>query len=206
MRHILIISLIIYYSEATAQQLIVADSKESFYIKGRKIKKGEKIDFERKIKINDGGQLGLEYGRWTFYLNSGVYDMDSVLRGQKRRREFIVDDSIYTVLKKLDLLNCRKEGIQCMDVNKFLNPNRKNENTVLANGDSVVLKWDDRQDYKGLYYILFLTMFNEFIQLETTYNKELEINLLPFKSQKSILYKVISADCIESDLMLIRLE
>lgn len=207
MRHIAFLLLIVLFTETTAQQLIVVDSEVTVYVKGRKIKKGDKIDVSKRIKINEGGHLGLEYGRWTFYLQPGTYSMDSVLQGQIHSRQFIVDDSIYSVLKNENLLSCKKSGIQCMDVNQLLNPNyKKKNNSIVATGDSVVLKWEYRPEYDGVYYVVFTTMFNEFVHLDKTIKKEIEFDLRPFKNEKAIMYKVVSKDCMESDLMVIRIE
>lgn len=207
MRHIVFLLLIILFTETTAQQLTVLDSEATIYLKGRKIKKGDKISLSKKIKINHGGHLGLEYGRWSFYLKPGTYSMDSVFRGQIHSRQFIVDDSIYTILKTENLLKCQKTGIQCMDVNQLVNPNyKKKNNSITAISDSIVLKWDDRLEYDGNYYVVFTNLFGEFIYIDRTTKKEMDFNLRPFKNEKAIMYKVVSQDCIESDLMVIRIE
>ncbi len=207
MRHILLILLIFPFFESTSQEVVAWGSEEATYLKGPKIKEGDKINLHRKVKVNDKGHLIVKYGRWTFTLESGTYNMDSVIRGQRQRREFIVDDSIYTFLENRGLLNCRKAGIQCLDVNQYLNPNYKpKDNTIVAKTDKIVLKWQDRTEYKGQYFIVFSTMFDELIHLEVADEKELEFDLLPFKKEKVIMYKVVAEDCIESDLMSIRLE
>jgi hypothetical protein len=207
MRHILCIFAILTFYPLTAQRLVVTNSQDAAYLKGRKLRAGDRIDLQKKVRVSAHGQLGLEYGRWTFYLKPGTYDMDSVLRGQKSCREFIVDDSIYSILTRENLLHCRKSGIQCMDVNALSNPNyKKHDNTIIAKGGSVRLKWDDRPEYKGSYYVVFSTMFDELIHMELTEHRELEVDLTPFQGEKFIIYKVISRDCIESDPMTIKIE
>jgi hypothetical protein len=207
MRHTIVILLVIAFFQSTAQEPVAWTTENVTYLKGRKIKKGDKIDLNRKVKVGDNGHLIVEYGRWTFSLEPGTYEMDSVIHGQQQRREFIVDDSIYTILKNHGLLNCRKAGIQCLDVNQYLNPNYKpRDNTIVARTDKIVLRWEDRAQYAGRYFIVFSTMFDELIHLEVTDAKELEFNVLPFKKEKLIIYKVISEDCIESDVMSIRVE
>lgn len=207
MRHILLILFIIPFFESTAQDVVAWGGEKVTYLKGSKIKEGDRINLHRKVKVNDKGHLIVKYGRWIFSLESGIYDMDSVIRGQRQRREFIVDDSIYAILKNRALLNCRKAGIQCLDVNQYLNPNHKrNDNKIVAKADRVALKWEDKADYKGFYYVVFSTMFDELVHLELTDKKELEVNVQLFKKEKLVMYKVISEDCIASDTMTIRVE
>lgn len=206
-KHLVSILLILSFSEVLSQQLSVVDSKETFYLKGSKIKKGNHINKNKKIKINEGGQLGLAYNRWTFYLEPGTYDMDSVLNAQKHRKEYITDDSIYSILKKENLINCKKKGIQCRNVEEVLNPNyKRKDNTITAKGDSVLLQWDDRLEYNDKYYVVFSTLFDELIHLEITDKREVKIDLKPLKKDEIIMYKVISKDCVESDFMAIKIE
>lgn len=207
MRHILPILLLISFFESAGQDVVAWRSEGARYLKGRKIKGGDRIDLDRKVNIGDKGHMIVEYGRWTFSLEPGTYDMDSVVYGQRQRREFIVDDSIYTILKNHGLLNCRKAGIQCLDVNQYTNPNYKpKDNTIVVKTDRVVLKWEDRVDYTGRYFVVFSTIFDELTHLEVTDKKEMEFNVVPYKKEKLIMYKVISEDCIESDMMSIRVE
>jgi hypothetical protein len=207
MRHLVFILLTFTLAETFAQQLTVVDSKETSYLKGRKIKKGDQVNKDKKVKIDQGGLLGLAYNRWTFYLDPGTYDMDSVLNGQKQRKEYIIDDSIYSILKKENLINCKKTGIQCRNVYEFLNPNyKRKDNTITFKGDSFLLQWDDRPDYNGDYYVVFSTMFDDLIHLEVTDKKEIQVNLRPLKKEKVLMCKVISKDCIESDLITLRME
>jgi hypothetical protein len=206
-KHLVSLLLIFSFSETLCQQLTVVNSKETFYMKGSKIKKGDHINKNKKIKINEGGQLGLAYNRWTFYLEPGTYDIDSVLNAQKQRKEYIIDDSIYSILKKENLINCKNTGIQCNNVSEIFNPNyNRKDNTLTAKGDSVLLQWDDRSYYNDNYYIVFSNLFDELTHLEITNKREIKIDLKPLRKEKILMYKVISKDCFESDLMAIRIE
>jgi hypothetical protein len=207
MKYIAYFLIIFSSAETLAQQVTVRDSRKATYLNGQRIKKGHEISTTESVRIAGGGHLGLTYGRLTFYLDPGTYDLDSVLQRQKMKREYIIDDSIYSVLKKENLLNCKKTGIQCVNCNALANPNHKRQDhSVVATGDSVTLRWDQHPDYKDNYYVVFSTMFEEYIHIQKTAKNELNFNILPFKREKAILYKVISKDCIESDWMLIHLE
>jgi hypothetical protein len=204
MRHIVLLLLLLFFSETLSQELTVADSKKATYLDGQIIQKGDTINTNGRIRIARRGKLGLRLGRSTFNLKRCNYDMDSVLR-QRITREYLIDDSIYSIMRNENVLDCKKTGFYCMTYRRLTNPNyRQADHMVLATGDSVKLNWEERPDHKGVYYVVFATVFEDLIHIEITDKNALNFNLLPFKREKAILYKVVSKGCIESDWMLIR--
>jgi hypothetical protein len=60
------------------------------------------------------------------------------------------------------------------------------------------------QSHKPLAHIS--NMWGDYIGIQTTDKNELIIDLRPYKKEKFIHYKVISADCFESELKSIHIE
>jgi len=60
-------------------------------------------------------------------------------------------------------------------------------------------------DYKGRYYILITNLFGENLDIKVTSDNFLQLDLIPYKSEPAILYKVISEECRESKTNLIKM-
>jgi hypothetical protein len=125
-------------SSALAQQLKVSSCKNAFYANGGKLKKNQQIGHERKVEIKNGGELGISFARWYVFLGPGKYDIDSVIREQKKRKDYIIDDSIFSVLTENKLLACRQAGIQCRHPSLL----KKDDRTIQTTADSIALAWD----------------------------------------------------------------
>ncbi len=192
---------------AYSQKFAVKECSNAAFPGGLKISIGDKLNADEIVVIKKKGKLTLDFGGWPFSLYTGTHHLDSVL-DEERKKDigFKLHDSIYTVLAKAKLSDCDKIGIHCGNPYELLNPNYKKPNRVIStNADSVLLKWDDRPGFTGKYYPVVSSIFEDLIHLEVTNNLELSLNLLPFKKNGAILYKVISDDCTASDKFTIKM-
>ena len=76
----------------------------------------------------------------------------------------------------------------------------KGSTPIRTTADSVLLTWDFRSefnDYKGKYFVVIRSMFDEYLQLIETDKGELVLNFIPFRMEKAVLYQVISEDCVQ---------
>jgi len=96
------------------------------------------------------------------------------------------------------LINCQK-AITCYRTSTN-NPARYSDQ------DSILLAWDFRSNYKGKYYVVVMNLFEDHVLLMITDEKELVLNLKPLKTERDIIYKVISEDCFESELIAIHMK
>jgi hypothetical protein len=207
MKHIVLVILFsVMFFESSGQQLTASRSKKVKYVDGRQIAVGDHIEHGNKVRIDKGGGLTLTYGRWMFHLKPGTYDIDSALDKELQKREFIVDDSIYSVLKNKNLLDCKTASVECMNCSSVFNPKQKKGNVVITKGDSVLLQWNDRPEYNGNYYIVFSTLFEDLLHLVVTDKKEIKISSKPLEKEKAVQYKIISEDCLASDSKILELE
>lgn len=206
MRLIIYIFTLLGFTHTIAQQLTVVDTEKSSYLGGSKLREGITLSTDKQVKIRTGGYVRMKYRHWEICLTPGIYKLDSVVFAQRQRREYIVDDSVYSILEAMGLTNCQLKGIRCGNPYKYLNPSYKDERFVRALSDTVVLEWENEVNFAGPYYVVLFNIWEEYLDIHTTDKPELLLSLHPYKKQDGILFKVISADCFESDTRQIRIE
>jgi len=193
--------------ECSAQKLEVYYSK-GVVANGKKIRKGDKLSPFTKVNIDERGSLAIFFGRRLLTLNTGSHNLDSAISAEKNKREYIVDDSIFTVLKTKKLTGCRTE-FRCMTCSAR-GPGyvrKDHDHTVTAVGDSVVLNWNFQSKFEGKYYVLVSAVFDDYLHLAETDQQALTLRLTPaMKSEQQLIFKVIREDCVESDMKLIQIE
>lgn len=195
----------LYLSITAAQPVKVESCKNAIYTKGGKVRKGQRFDPSKEIQIRADGELGMTIGRWCTHLGPGNYNIALVVDSLKKRREYILDDSIFSVLSKNKLLNCNP-GIQCRGRGPSGTSNH--DPTIRTRADSVTLSWESfHGPFVRKYYVVILNVFDEYLGLLQTEQKEITLHFTGLmKKEKNLVYKVISEDCFQSDAMLIVIE
>ena len=161
-------------------------------VNGQKLKKGEVLASGKKVKIKKDGELWFKYRRWGIYLKEGIYDPDSVVAAQKQRREYIIDDSVYTVLKSRGLDNCEMKGLRCGNPYAFGRRSPHDDTITTTSADSVVLTWEREADYAGGYLVVFSNLFDEYVGMASTDTNELILNLIPYRKEKA--WTIVGSD------------
>jgi hypothetical protein len=106
MRDFIQILLLISFTETIAQDVTILDASNAYYLDGTELKNRNFLLTDQKVKIKKKGHLGIRYGHWRIHLRQGVYNMDSVIMAQRQIREYIIDDSVYSILKTKELHDC----------------------------------------------------------------------------------------------------
>jgi hypothetical protein len=205
MRDFIQILLLISFTETIAQDVTILDASNAYYLDGTELKNRNALLTDQKVEIKKKGHLGIRYGHWRIYLKQGVYNMDSAIMAQRQIREYIIDDSIYSILKTKELHDCEDTSIQCANPYKYLDPWYKDDRITKASSDTVVLKWENETNMR-FYYVVLSNMWDEYIGIHTSDKNELILDLLAYKNERTIFYKVISEDCAASETKQIRIE
>jgi hypothetical protein len=83
------------------------------------------------------------------------------------------------------------------------NIKQPNDRRLESADPSIKVEWNHPEGYRGKYYLVLTTMFQDYIDIKTTYENFIDLSLLPYKKHTAIIYKVVSEECRESDLNII---
>jgi hypothetical protein len=214
MKSILLLILTFLSYGLIGQDLVVVKSKNAYYLNGQKIYPNDSLPSGSKIKVEKKGFVSVNYkNRLNLYLKIGVHDIDSALRFELARPEFKLHDSIYSILEKKGLHDCRFKykyesihngpvhGVRRVDDIKIGNSAR-----LITSAETIELTWTHPTDYSDNYYLVIMNMFSEYIGIIELKTNKVNLNLVPFKAQKNILYKLLAGDCRESSENMITME
>jgi hypothetical protein len=214
MKSILILILTFSSNGLIGQDLLVVKSKDTYYLNRQKVNPKDLVLPGTKIKIEKKGFLSINYkNRWTLYLRTGVHDIDSALRLELAKPEFKLQDSIYSILEKKGLHDCKfkykyepildgpAHGVQRVDDIKINRSSR-----LITSADTIELIWTHPTDYSKNYYLIIMNMFSEYIGIMELKTNKVNLDLRPFKAKKKILYKLLAEDCRESSENMITME
>jgi hypothetical protein len=133
------------------------------------------------------------------------YKLDTLVASIKSTREYIIHDSVFNVLKQNNIDNCNFPyklickpifgGFATSYADNIKLPNGRIETSEA----SIRIGWNHPEAYQGKHYILLTTFFGEHVDIKETRENFVDLNLLPYKRHTAIIYKVISAECRESD-------
>jgi hypothetical protein len=187
-----------------AQEIKVEIANIVSYVNGSRIKKNSVPKSGQRVEINEGGSLQVSVGRMGFVLKEGIYNLDSMIVQCKNSHEYKIDDSVYTFLKSKNLLKSQPI-LTCLNPYQYSNKAYSaEEQFVKAKSDTVTLNWSGyRNEFKGNYFVVFQTMFNDYLGILKTQDNKLVVDLKGFK-EENILYRVISEDGFEYDYRLIK--
>lgn len=203
MKPILIALTCLSVSIAAAQPAKVVSCKKASYTTGEKITKGQHLDHTKEIQILKGGKLRVVSGRRSGYLGPGQYNVDKIVSNQQFWRDHVLEDSIFSVLKKHKLLHCKNKIIQC---HRGGDSSTQKSSVITTKEDSVTLQWDDAPGHSSKYYVVVMNVYEEYLQLIQTDKREATLNLTGLKMYNTVIYKVITEDCYESEVMCIRMQ
>ena len=204
-------SIIFLTSDLCGQDLIVAESIDAYYTNGKAISHHDVIPPGTTVRIERKGKLSINYKeRWTLYFNRGVHHVDSTLLRELRKPEFVLHDSIYKVLEGNGLLRCRSDFSRTVpDGPHHPSPADKiniiNPPDITLISDRVKLEWTSPNNYHGIYYLIIMNLYEEYVGIFQLKNESVDLDLKPFSwTTKILLYKIIAENCRESDTQILR--
>jgi hypothetical protein len=205
----LLFSLLLSSQISSGQTFVVVEAKGSFHLNGAKIRKGDTLNIQSKFLIKKKGQLKFVHSnQWGFiYAAPMKYKLDTLFTKIAATKEFIIHDSIFNVLRSANIHRCDfPYKLICTPIlggftTSYADDIKSEHSHRIETAEpSIKLKWNYPADYKGTYYVLITTLFDDYIDLKTAQENSIELNLLGYKRHRAILYKVISEECRESDL------
>ena len=195
------------------QTFTVYEVRKCFYANGGRIKKGDTLSLQSKFTIQKSGEIELTFiDQWSFRRNNvGNYAMDTIYSNLKRLKTFRTIDSIYQVLKDNRIADCKFNYKYSSKFKKLTdgsvvswsdtdNIKVKNNQRIETTDSIVLIEWDYPVDYSGKYFLLLSSMFDEYIDVLTTSDESIELDLGKYRGiHQLIMYKVISEECRESN-------
>jgi hypothetical protein len=138
------------------------------------------------------------------------YNVGSIFDSIKATREYTTHDSIYNVLKANGIYQCEFPYLlKCKPIFGGVATSLadmihgKNDIHTETSDSSIRIEWTHPGEYTGQYYILVSNLFEDYVDLKVTSTNFIDLNLIPYRSQNAIAYKVISEECRESDQYLV---
>jgi len=209
---VILIILFITTHLTIAQIFIVSESKKCFTSDNKKLKKGDTLIINSVFSIERKGKLTIRHpNQWySSYSTPSKYSLDTLFAKLMSTREYITHDSIFNVLKEKNISQCDfPYKLICKPIfggyaTSYADNIKQETNfRVETTEPSIKIEWNYPVNYKGSYYILITNMFEDYIDIKVTTDNFIDLNLIPYKRQSAILYKVISEECRESDTNLI---
>ncbi|NOS93600.1 MAG: hypothetical protein HOP30_16905 [Cyclobacteriaceae bacterium] len=105
----ILFSFLLITPSTVAQFYRVTEVKKSFYASKKKIKKGDTLNLKSNFFIEKKGKLTFQHiNEWySIYTQPRKYRMDSLIGEVMASREYKLHDSVYTILKKNNILHCK---------------------------------------------------------------------------------------------------
>jgi|GEM_PF-6322381 len=193
------------------QELKVDFARRAYHANGVKIKKGNELSRKEQVLIKEEGQLNIRYKeRWTIIVKPGKYIIDSLVKSESDKPDFMINDSIHNILEAKGLNDCNfKYQQEQAGVHAHRNIDNIEINipgNVLTGEDTLTIRWKNPSPYRGEYYVVLTNMFDDYVGLEKTASEELVLNLKRYKKHVAVLYKITAEDCRESETYIIRIE
>jgi hypothetical protein len=208
-RTIIIFNLIFITTQLTiAQIFVVSESKKCYSSDNKKIKKGDTLYMNSVFSIEKNGKLMIRHpNQWySAYSTPSKYRLDTLFAKLMTNREYMTHDSIFNILKEKNIYKCDfPYKLICKPIfggyaTSYADNIKQDTNFRIETTEPLIkIGWNYPIEYKGSYYILVTNMFEDYIDIKMTKDNFIDLNLIPYKRQGAILYKVISEECRESD-------
>jgi len=210
---IAILSLSLSAHLTIAQSFVASDTKKCFSLDNKKIRNGDTLSIASGFSMEKNGKITLRHSNdWhSRYAFARKYKMDTLFTKLKLTKEYIRHDSIFNVLHENNIHRCDfPYKFICTPIfggvaTSLADDIEQVGNYITeTNETNLKIEWTYPIDYNGRYFILISNMFDEYIDIKVTSDRHLNLNLIPYKELHAILYKVISDECRESRMNMIK--
>ena len=205
---IVVLSLLIKTQLTVGQIFVVSESKKCFSWDNKKLRTGDTLDIKSGFIVKQNGKLIIRHpNQWySTYDAPSKYKLDTIYLKLKTTKEYITHDSIFAILKEKNIYHCDfhykfvcKKILGGYATSYADNIKQENNYRIETTEPQIKIEWNYPVEYKGIYYVLVTNIFEDYIDLKVTNNNFLDLNLVHYKRQGAIIYKVISEECRESD-------
>jgi hypothetical protein len=196
-----------------AQTFVVDEAKKCFSFDNKKIRNGDTLDITSGFSIEKNGKITIRhandwYSRYTIPMK---YKIDTLFTKLTLTKEYVTHDSIFNVLQQNNIHHCEfPYKFICKPIfggvaTSLADDIKQEGNYIIeTNETNLKIEWTYPTEYKGRYFILISNMFDEYIDVKVTSDSYFNLDLMPYKPQHAILYKVVSDECRESRMNLIK--
>jgi hypothetical protein len=211
---VIVLNLLFAITQLTiAQTFVISESKKCFSLDNKKLKTGDTLNINSVFSIEKNGKIVIQHpNQWqSIYSTPSKYRLDTLLAKLITTREYVIHDSIFNILKEKNIYHCDFpyklickpifSGFSTSNADDIKDQTKYTSETAYS---SIKLEWTYPVEFKGKFYILVTNGFDEYIDIKVTTDKFIDLDLLPYRGQGIILYKVISEECRESDTNFIK--